>query len=241
MGPSGIRIGSQQKRAGAEYQYNEGGRSKMYPKTNDMLFMQPVSMEATPENEHRSRISEIEENSLLTELPIRGGRMSRLRLGEELSVYHMTEDGVKYYFTAHVLGYQDDSIPLMRISKPMPEDISKVQRRHYLRVPAQVEIAVQAPDFHFTAMTSDLSGGGLSFTDTLDHSIQMNQQVDGWIILAYKSGNVDHVSFGGEVTRVKEPGTGRNTISVRFTRMVDTERQKVIRYCFERQLDFRNR
>ncbi|NGZ74229.1 flagellar brake protein [Saccharibacillus alkalitolerans] len=213
----------------------------MYPKTNDMLFMQPVSMEAKPENEHRSRISEIEDNSLLVELPLRAGRMSRLRLGEELSVYHMTEDGVKYYFTSHVLGYHDDAIPLMRISKPLPEDISKVQRRHYLRVPAQVEIAVQSPDFHFTAVTSDLSGGGLSFTASDNHPLRMNEQVDGWILLAYKSGSVDHVPFGGEVMRVKEPGTGRNTVSVQFNEIADTERQKVIRYCFERQLDFRNR
>ncbi|WP_246098439.1 flagellar brake protein [Saccharibacillus brassicae] len=221
--------------------YKRRAIKKMYPKTNDMLFMQPVSMEAKPENEHRSRISEIEENSLLTELPLRAGRMSRLRLGEELSVYHMTEDGVKYYFTSHVLGYQDDSIPLMRISKPLPEDISKVQRRHYLRVPAKVEIAVQAPQFHFTAVTSDLSGGGLSFVDAGAYPIETEQEVDGWILLAYKSGSVDHVPFGGEVLRVKEPGTGRNTVSVRFTRIADTERQKVIRYCFERQLDFRNR
>ncbi|OWA37104.1 hypothetical protein B9G55_03250 [Saccharibacillus sp. O16] len=213
----------------------------MYPKTNDMLFMQPVSMEAKPENEHRSRISEIEENSLLIELPIRAGRMSRMRLGEELSVYHVTEDGVKYYFTSHVLGYQDDAIPLMRISKPLPEDISKVQRRHYLRVPAQVEIAVKSPEFHFTAVTSDLSGGGLSFTTGASHHVQEQMQVNGWILLAYKSGSIDHVPFSGEVIRVKEPGTGRNTISVQFTGIVDTERQKVIRYCFERQLDFRNR
>ncbi|CAM4316122.1 flagellar brake protein [Saccharibacillus endophyticus] len=213
----------------------------MYPKTNDMLFMQPVSMEAKLENEHRSRISEIEEQSLLVEIPMRGGRMSRLRLGEELSVHHMTEDGVKYYFTSHVLGYHDDSIPLMRISKPLPEEISKIQRRHYLRVPAKVEIAVLAPKFHFTAITSDLSGGGLSFTSPNEHDLHMNQEVDGWILLAFKSGSIDHVRFSGEVLRVKEPGTGLNTVSVHFSQIADTERQKVIRYCFERQLDFRNR
>ncbi|MDO3409592.1 PilZ domain-containing protein [Saccharibacillus sp. CPCC 101409] len=213
----------------------------MYPKTNEMLFMLPVSMEANEENEHRSRISEIEENAMLVELPIRAGRMSRLRLGEELSVYHMTEDGIKYYFTSHVLGYQDDSVPLMRISKPLPEDISKVQRRHYLRVPARVEIALQAPEFHFTALTSDLSGGGLSFVADAGHPVQVNQEISGWILLAYKSGSVDHVAFAGEVLRIKEPGSGRNTVSIRFTRVADTERQKLIRYCFERQLDFRNR
>lgn len=213
----------------------------MYPKTNDMLFMQPVSMEAKLENEHRSRISEIEEQSLLVEIPMRGGRMSRLRLGEELSVHHMTEDGVKYYFTSHVLGYHDDSIPLMRISKPLPEEISKIQRRHYLRVPAKVEIAVLAPKFHFTAITSDLSGGGLSFTSPNEHDLHMNQEVDGWILLAFKSGSIDHVQFSGEVLRVKEPGTGLNTVSVHFSQIADAERQKVIRYCFERQLDFRNR
>lgn len=215
----------------------------MYPKTNDMLFMQPVSLEAASENEYRSRISEIEENSLLTELPIRAGRMSRLPLGEELSVYHMTEDGVKYYFTAHVLGYENDMISLMRISKPLPGDISKVQRRHYLRVPAKVEIAVRTPELHFTAVTSDLGGGGLCFTDVSEHSFQMNQELSGWILLSYKSGGVDHVPFSGEVRRVKEPESGRNrnTVSVHFTRITDMERQKVIRYCFERQLDFRNR
>ncbi|MCQ4085812.1 flagellar brake protein [Saccharibacillus sp. JS10] len=214
----------------------------MYPKTNDMLFMQPVSMEAKIENEHRSRISEMTDQFLKVEIPMRGGRMHRLPLGEELSIYHMTEDGVKYYFTSHVLGYDnDDSIPLMRISKPLPEDISKIQRRHYLRVPAKVEIAIVDPQFRFTAITSDLSGGGLSFTSPAEYDIQANQNMNGWILLGYKSGSIDHVPFGGEVLRVKEPGTGRNTVSLHFNQILDTERQKVIRYCFERQLDFRNR
>lgn len=40
---------------------------------------------------------------------------------------------------------------------------------------------------------------------------------------------------------MKELDNGRNLVMLKYSEISDAERQKIIRYCFERQFDFRNR
>lgn len=74
----------------------------MYPKINDHLFIKAASSDATEsETEYRSRITEWEDESFLIEVPMQegSGRLKRLHIGDELSVYFMSEGGIKNYFT----------------------------------------------------------------------------------------------------------------------------------------------
>lgn len=48
-------------------------------------------------------------------------------------------------------------------------------------------------------------------------------------------------NFKGELIRIKKLETGRQLAMLSFTDTHNTERQKIIRYCFERQLDLRKR
>lgn len=69
----------------------------------------------------------------LIEMPIEigSGRIKRLFVGDELSVYFLTDAGVKNYFNTYVLGSVDDVVQLIRIRKPEPESITKIQRRNF--------------------------------------------------------------------------------------------------------------
>ncbi|WP_110932470.1 flagellar brake protein [Paenibacillus bouchesdurhonensis] len=217
----------------------------MFPSVNDLLYIQVASADSKEvDKEYKSRIADVEDDTLLIEIPIESGsgRMKRLFMGDELSIYFLTDQGVKNYFNTYVLGFADDIVQLVRIRRPELETITKIQRRHFLRVVAKLDIAVKLKDdTRFVALTEDVGGGGVSLLTEGKYRISEGEQLYCWLLLAYKNGSIDHVPFEAEVVRTKKLETGRIMLMLKFVSISDMERQKLIRYCFERQFDFKNR
>ncbi|MNJ30514.1 Flagellar protein YcgR [compost metagenome] len=217
----------------------------MFPNVNDLLYIQVASADGKDiDKEYKSRIADTEEDTLLIEVPIESGsgRIKRLYMGDELSVYFLTEQGVKNYFNTYVLGFADDIVQLVRIRRPELETITKVQRRHFLRVVAKLDIAVKLKDdTRFVSLTEDVGGGGVSFLADSKYKLSEGEQLYCWLLLSYKNGSIDHVPFEAEIVRTKKLETGRTMAMLKFVSISDMERQKLIRYCFERQFDFKNR
>ncbi|MNO86528.1 Flagellar brake protein YcgR [compost metagenome] len=217
----------------------------MYPKVSEVIY---IHIDSADEQEvgviYKSRISDIEEESLLIEIPMQedSGKLKRLFIGDELSAHYITGDGVKHYFNTYVLGFKEDVIRMVRINKPKPEDISKIQRRTYFRVNANLELSVKKEDqVQFITHTEDVSGGGISFFSESKYHIKEGDQLSCWLLIHYKNGSIEHVPFQAEVVRIGNGDQNRNIVMLRFTEIFNSERQKLIRYCFERQMDFRNR
>ncbi|KEQ26119.1 flagellar brake protein [Paenibacillus tyrfis] len=217
----------------------------MLPKVNQTLFIQINSIdEEEAKQEYKSRIADVSDTYISMEVPMndKSGKLKRLYPGDELSVYFITEGGVKNYFFSSVLGFSDDVIRLVLIKKPDPESITKVQRRNFLRVPAILEIAVKfSEQLQFVSLTDDVGGGGISFLCEGYVPVESGHTVECWLLVPFKNGQIEHVPFKGEIVRVKELETGKKQVMMRFSEITDRDRQKIIRYCFERQLDFRKR
>jgi c-di-GMP-binding flagellar brake protein YcgR len=217
----------------------------LLPKVNQILHIQVNSIdEEESKQEYKSRISDVSDTTISMEVPIseKTGRLKRLFAGDELSAYYITEGGVKNYFNSSVLGFRDDVIRLVIIKKPEPETITRVQRRNFLRVPAELEIAVRySEQLQFVAITDDVGGGGISFLCDGYIPIAAQQTVSCWLLIHYRNNQIEHVPFKGEIVRVKPMETGKQQVMMRFSDISDRDRQKIIRFCFERQLDFRKR
>lgn len=217
----------------------------MLPKVNHMLHYQIASSdEEEAAIEYKSRIADEQEDGLLIENPIseKTGRFKRLFLGDELSVFFVSEDGIKNYFDSHVLGFKEDGVRLIKIRRPDPDRITKVQRRSFLRVPAELEFAVNLSNhIRFVCMTDDVGGGGISFICDGKWPVSAEQTLDCWLLIPYRNGAIDHASFKAEIVRVIELDAGRKQVMIKYESINDTERQKIIRYCFEKQLEYRNR
>lgn len=215
----------------------------MLPKINQVLHIQINSIdEEEARQEYKSRISDVADTYITMEVPMneKTGRLKRMYVGDELSVYFLTDGGVKNYFTSTVLGFREDVVRMVLIRKPEPEAITKIQRRSFLRVPAELEIAVKLTEqVQFVAITDDVGGGGISMLCDGNLPLKMQDAVSCWLLLPYKSGKVDHIPFKGEIVRVKPLETGKQQVMMRFSDISDKDRQKVIRFCFERQLEFR--
>ena len=216
----------------------------MFPKINEVLHIQIASADEKEEQkEYTSRIADMDHNSFLIEVPMQQenmGSLKRLFLGEELSIFYINEDGVRHYFNTYVTGFEEDVVRLVRIRKPLPEEVSKIQRRSFLRVHASLELALLCEDHtRAVALTEDIGGGGLSIYIDPEIKVQEEQKLKCWLLVPYRNGAIDHVQFEAEVVRVNKLESGRELGMLKFTQITDSERQKVIKFCFERQLDYR--
>lgn len=217
----------------------------MYLNVNDVLFM---NVDSADEEEasilYKSRMTDMDEESILIEVPMeeQTGRLKKLHLGDELSVNYMDKNGVKYYFNTYVTGFKEDVIRMVKVRRPELETVSKIQRRTFLRVFADLEVAVKKNDStRFITRTEDISGGGMSFYSESKFNLKEGDVLSCWVLVNYKNGSVEHVPVIAEVVRIKNQELNRNIAMLQFVDITATERQKIIKFCFERQLDFRNR
>ncbi len=215
----------------------------MLPKINQTMYIQTVNeLPETPSLTLRSRVADIDAGNIYIEIPLdeKSRRYYRAQVGETMQLYFFTAEGVKHLFTSQVTGFRKDTVNLVSIRKPNLDEISKDQRRSFLRVEANLELAVRLSDrLKFVAITEDVGGGGVSFVCDRKWPIVQNSLLDCWLLLTYKGGSIAHASFQGEVVRVLPAESDRHLIMMRFKEIADSDQQKVIRYCFERQLDKR--
>lgn len=212
----------------------------MLPKINQTMYIQT---ETGPEPlTLRSRVADQDASRIYIEIPLdeKSRKLYRSQEGEQFQLYFFTEDGVKHSFPSVVTGFRRDSVPLVAIRKPEIDEITKDQRRSFLRVEANLELAVKMGEkMRFVAVTEDVGGGGISFTCDRNKPIVTNAVLSCWLLLSYKGGTVAHAKFEGEVVRVLPVEPDKHLIMMRFSEIVDSDQQKIIRYCFERQLDKR--
>lgn len=219
----------------------------MLPKVNQTMYIQGTadSREANPEQAatYRSRVADMTDDTFLIEIPLdeKSGKYLRARAGESYRFTYFTPEGVRHQFASDVIGLRKaDPVALIEIRKPAPESVTREQRRNFLRVEAQLELAVKLGEkLRFVALTDDVGGGGVSFRCERKWPIVPQTLLSCWLLVPYRSGSVSHARFEGEVIRVKEVEPRHLKVMMRFSDISEADQQKVIRFCFERQLDYR--
>lgn len=216
----------------------------MLPKVNEVLFLQINSMDEEELKErYKSRIADVQGGQLMIEVPInvQTGKLKRLRVGDELSAQYYTGEGTNNFFNTYVIGFIDGEFRFVVLKKPKLNEIAKVQRRNYLRVPSTLEVSVTLNDkLRFVTLTNDIGGGGISFVCENDIPLSNQSTISCWLILPFKNGVIEHVNFNADVVRFKPLQNGtQQVVMCHFTDITDWGRQRIIRFCFERQLEFR--
>lgn len=210
---------------------------------NEFLYFQVNSLdEEDAKQEYKSKIADIDNQFISLQIPINieTGKPKKLEAGDEIYAYFITDGGVKNFFMTTVTGFKEEVTRLVLIKKPSASAITKVQRRNYLRVPADLEISVSLSNvLKFISVTEDVSGGGVSFGYDSHLPLETGKLVTCWMIIPCRNGKIEHVSFLGVIVRIKASEQKRSLAMVKFTEISDRDRQILIRYCFERQLEFR--
>ena len=219
------------------------------PQVGQVMRLSLASLSEEQSKEvYKTRVADYSEKNIAIELPIdeETGRTKSLPIGTTCFVWYVGQDGSRFDFKTKRVGTKQENIPMLLMEKVPKEQIVRTQRRGYLRVPASFEISVSYPSIRgkqkFLAKTLDISGGGLAFACPKNHFLEEEQEVDMWISLPAKAGTVSHAFAKAQVARVQEQELSDfNWISLQFTAISEADRAKIVRVCYERQLEIRQK
>jgi c-di-GMP-binding flagellar brake protein YcgR len=216
------------------------------PRVGQMLRIHIVSpVEEISKHSYKTRVADVQGDTAAIEMPIHEETGSTVLLaeGSAIEASYIGEDGSSFHFRTEITGERKDNVRLLLIKLPKRDQITRTQRRKYLRVDTHIEIAVKTLDhvrkYHFLARTTDLSGGGLAFTCSDQFRFKVGDKLRIWMSLPSKSGSVAHAFAEAEVTRCKAPEeAGMNQwISVKFVHISQGDQAKIVRACYDRQLE----
>lgn len=159
---------------------------------------------------------------------------------DEQVVAEYTEAGVAHEFKTTVLDRVHKNIPALKLKIPEKDDIKRIQRREYVRIETDIDVAIHCPNKSFlptTSVTEDISGGGAKIYNPPE-SLKEAQKIDLFLVLPGEDNHFDYIETEAEVVRLHEQGNIK-TLSVKFLFDHESKRQKVIQHCF--YLQRRNR
>jgi c-di-GMP-binding flagellar brake protein YcgR len=189
----------------------------------------------------KSKVVDIGDGFVMIDYPthIETGRTAFFMDGTQLHVTFIDNAKMSYAFRTEVGGRLNKGIPMIKLSYPGDDQLIKIQRREFVRVESAIDIAVEK-DGRFTQyVAADLSAGGVALTLLNADAFKENELLTLTIVLPFMNHEIKYVNADARVVRVWEK-EDRLIASLQFETINQIERQYVIRFCFERQLQSRN-
>ncbi|ARK30286.1 flagellar brake protein [Halalkalibacter krulwichiae] len=195
----------------------------------------------------RCRFVDIESNRLIIDYPIdeETNKPSYFFDGTEFRAWYIAEDDAVYSFNTEIVGRRKGHIPVLLLKDPGKENYIRIQRRNHVRVETAVDVALHPINQEFSPFTSatiDISGGGCALIIPQGNSLPQNGELTIWLILHLQSGEISYVKARCRIIRIVKPREdARERVSLQFIEMDKQDREKIIRFCFERQLAIRRK
>ncbi|WP_440895752.1 flagellar brake protein [Amphibacillus sp. Q70] len=189
----------------------------------------------------RCRIVEQKGAILYIDYPIntQTGRTDYFPKGTFFSAYFVGKDQAVYKFHTEIVDRKREKVPMLLLRFDQNE-LKKVQRREYVRVDANLDVAISDPndeEKEFTTVTKDVSGGGISVILPEGIQIEPTTALDLVIVLCSKDDEIDYIFARAEVIRTYEKTKeSKKILSMKFINIYERDRQLMIQYCFETQL-----
>ncbi|WP_404453193.1 flagellar brake protein [Oceanobacillus kapialis] len=193
---------------------------------------------------YRCKIIEKSEHYLFIDYPIneKSKKTSFLPKGTVLKATFVDEKQHLYAFKTEIVAKVKLTVPGLAIKLP-GDDLKRIQRREFVRVPAAVDIAIHSKNNAFppiVTVTSDISGGGLSAI--LPQGINLDEQgpLDLWLTLDMQSGEYFYINTMAELVFTNKAST-LHTASLKFINIQKEDQHKIVRYSFEKQREARKK
>lgn len=191
---------------------------------------------------YSSKVVSVSSAEMVILAPMERGVLVPLRTGDLITVSY-NDDNAIYSFDAHVQSRQGGVE--QTVSVDCPKDIRRVQRRNFVRIDVGLPLvyyfideAIGEYSQAFTGRTCDISGGGLQFSteQSIDSGMVLDMNID--------LGDDERVSAIGKVVRaipVNKGGVVKYSIGVQFTMIDERDRDKIIKFIFQKQRELRQR
>lgn len=185
---------------------------------------------------YNSRIEGITEKEFILALPFIGTVPIPIRIGEKISIYSVSDDAV-YRVDGEIVKRQLEPIPILQVK--ISEDIERVQRRRYVRIPIvlNIQYKLKGVDKIYYTYSKDISGGGVRII--LPELLKVYDIIEMRIELISPE---PPINCEGEVVWINKQEilviNKREEIihaGIRFTLIEEKERERLIRFLFNYQ------
>lgn len=198
------------------------------------LSLERFNLETKEIDEYRSKVIDIDDEYFYIDFPIdkKTERTTHFYNNEKV-IFQYTKNNVVFEFSGTVLDRVMKNVPALKFHVPNKEDIKQIQRRQFVRVETDVDVAVHCPNnsfLPFTTVTRDISGGGASIV-LKDQTFEVGQSLELYIVLDTKNG-YEYIELEAKVVRMQTKDNIK-TVSVKFVNEDEKKRQKIIQYCFD--------
>ncbi|MDN4608752.1 flagellar brake protein [Sporosarcina highlanderae] len=149
------------------------------------------------------------------------------------------QNNISYSFKTEVTGRANKDIPMLKVSYPGDKKLTKIQRREYVRVETAVDVAVDFGGTFHQYVTDDISAGGIALNLGPKDSFEDGEKVRLTIALPFLNDEIKYIKTEAQAIRTWMKNE-RAIASLQFLDTTPKDRQNIIRFCFERQLQARN-
>lgn len=186
---------------------------------------------------YKSKVIDIEDDKIMIDYPTHVETGKTTFVTNETALFVSFTDDLKmsYGFQTKVEGRRLDGVPMLQIAYVGDDKLIKVQRREYVRVDANIDVAVETIDQTICLVTADISAGGLAINLPNVDTLQEQTLVNLLIVLPFSRREIGYVRAKAKVTRIREE-SGRFIASLAFLNITSSDRQQIVQFCFERQL-----
>lgn len=196
---------------------------------------------------YRCKIIDKDDQYIYIDIPVdqTTNKTARFHTGTYFIASYVGDDQATYQFPTEVLAKVKVTLTVPALAiKPPRHNIRRYQRRQFVRVNTDIDIAVHCPHetfLPFVTVTCDLSGGGLSMILPRHETLYPGQSINIWIVLPMYSGIYEYVKVNSEVTRVNSAKDSVKTASLKFMFISPKNEQLIIQYCLEKQREERKK
>lgn len=194
------------------------------------------------EQRYRCRLVEKRNGWLFIDLPInmKTNRTSRFENGTSFQASFIAEDNTLYAFETTLIGRQRGRVPMFQLTCPDESEFYRLQRRHFVRVDVSVDAAVHSKEekfLSFTTTTSDLSGGGTALYVPANQGLKDGMDIQCWLVLPGQERTINYLCLDARIVRIFESEDQYlDKASLQFLEVEESQRQQIIRFCFEQEL-----
>ena len=209
-------------------------------KIGTMLILEPTYTERV--EKFRCKVVEQKDGVIYIDYPINTitKKTAFLIDGAQFRVTFNDESKQSFAFNTEVLGRKKGNIPMIMLTCPPDEEFIKIQRREFVRVETPVDVAVEYDNRFTQLVADDISAGGVLLALQGSINFKIGDEVRLTIVLPYTNKEIRYVQTDALVVTTFERNN-RTLASVQFTDTDDIDKQYIVRFCFERQLQIRKK
>src|SRR5699024_6695816 len=141
---------------------------------------------------------------------------------------------ITYEFHTFVNGRQKGDIPLLSLHYPGNEQLEKIEQQKYVEIFTQLDVSIQKMTKYYPIVTENLSAAGFTCRLTNDLQLKKDDEVRCVIVLPFTQRETAYIQVGGKVVMQDDTFT-----YIEYIDITPANRQQMLQFIFERQLDQR--